>query len=1103
MAKQPSVKVEYKVINQAFNQGIKEMNREINTLNKEFRLQKEEMRNTASESERLQASVNKLNKEYEIAQQKTRSIETALKNVKEATGENSNETRIWSDKLLDAKRNEEYLKNAIQDTTKQLEKATEAEKKSSAESEKRKAKLNELKSSQDTLKSSSEKLSKEYELQVKQLGKNATESEKAKLKQEYLAKQMKVTAEETKNLEKQLALAKEEYGEGSKEVDKLEKELLDAKIANQDFANSFKESTDKLERFREKADKVGGALKGVGKSMTKYVTAPIVAGVGLSVKAASDFDEAFTGVKKTVNEVTDANGNVIISYADLEKGIRDMAKEIPASTKEISAVAEAAGQLGIKTENVLEFTRTMIDMGEATNLSSEEAASALAQLANITQMPQDKFDELGSSIVELGNNMATTEADIVAMSLRLAGSATQAGLSEDQIVALAAAMSSVGINAEAGGSSMSRVMQKINSDVLSGAGNLEAFAEMSGMSASEFQQAWEEDAASAITEFVKGLGRVKESGGDVTGALKEMGFNSIQEIDTLLRLSGAGETLADALDLSAEAWKENTALTEEAEKRYETFKSKLEIVKNKLVDIGIEFGGPLMDALSSALDALDPVIQAVTNLAKSFSEASPETQNLIMIIAGIAAAIGPVLVVVGFLIQTIAALIPIFTAVAGVIGVSVGAVAGFALIIPIVIAAVVALVVAIVANWDAIKEKTSDVFDSVKEFLSTTWETIKTTVSEIVSSMVDWVVEKFTSFKASTEGIFTAMGEFINNIWTTISTFAVDTWNSLVAFLTPIIQAVVDVINVPISLLQSVLEGIWLLMKAGAIIAWEAIKYSASAIWNAIKEKIVTPVQDAWTAVSGKLQEMWSGMVSKFESIRSSATEKFNAVKNAIITPLTNAKNRAVDTASAMWSAVTNKFESIRSSAVSKFNAVKSAIIDPIVAAKNRVGELIENIKSFFSNLVLKIPTPSMPKMPSFSLRTASRTVFGKEITYPTGLDVSWNAKGGIFDSPTIIGAYGGKLQGVGEKGPEAVLPLNEKTLGNIGKGIANTMFGNADLLRMAEDLISAIPTNQTVSIQFNTTVANDYDVNALFEKADSWLSDKGVNKNFGVGRRK
>lgn len=221
----------------------------------------------------------------------------------------------------------------------------------------------------------------------------------------------------------------------------LEKELLESKKAFQDYANEAKKADDSIGRFADKAKQVGGKLTSVGQGLTMGLTVPIVAGAGIAIKAASDFESAFAGVMKTNDEVVDANGKVVISYDDLRTGIRNMAKEIPASTTEISAVAEAAGQLGIKTENVLGFTRVMIDMGQSTNLSAEEAANSMARLANITQMPQDKFDELGSTIVSLGNNFATTESEILEMGLRLAGTGNLIGLSEAQIMGLSAAMS--------------------------------------------------------------------------------------------------------------------------------------------------------------------------------------------------------------------------------------------------------------------------------------------------------------------------------------------------------------------------------------------------------------------------------------------------------------------------------------------------------------------------------------------------------------------------------------------------------------------------------------------------------------------------------------
>ena len=247
-----------------------------------------------------------------------------------------------------------------------------------------------------------------------------------------------------------------------------------------------------LEEFGSKTSKVGEGLSSFGTKMSIGVTAPIVAGVTAVTKAAIDWESAFAGVKKTNDEVVDSNGNVVYSYADLENGLRNLAKELPSSHKEIASVAEAAGQLGIQTENVVGFTKTMIDLGESTNMGAEEAATALARLANITQLPQDQFDRLGSAIVDLGNNFATTESEITAMALRLAGAGSIVGLSEADILGLSAALSSVGIEAEAGGSSISKLM--INMQLATAKGqdafkNLQEVAERNGIAWEQVEQA--------------------------------------------------------------------------------------------------------------------------------------------------------------------------------------------------------------------------------------------------------------------------------------------------------------------------------------------------------------------------------------------------------------------------------------------------------------------------------------------------------------------------------------------------------------------------------------------------------------------------------------
>src|SRR5690606_28087446 len=149
--------------------------------------------------------------------------------------------------------------------------------------------------------------------------------------------------------------------------------------------------------------------------------AAIAGGLGLATKAAISWESAFAGVKKTVDD-TEAG------YAALEAELRDLTSVLPAAHEEIAGVAEAAGQLGVQRENIVDFTKVMIDLGESTNLSADEAATSLAQFANVMGTSLDDVDRLGSVIVGLGNNFATTEADIMAMATRLSGAGRQAGL---------------------------------------------------------------------------------------------------------------------------------------------------------------------------------------------------------------------------------------------------------------------------------------------------------------------------------------------------------------------------------------------------------------------------------------------------------------------------------------------------------------------------------------------------------------------------------------------------------------------------------------------------------------------------------------------------
>ncbi len=380
-----------------------------------------------------------------------------------------------------------------------------------------------------------------------------------------------------------------------------------------------------------------GRLDRVGKKLSRNISLPIAAAGLVVTKLAADFESSFAGVRKTV-DATEAE------FEKLSKGFRDMAKEIPVNVNELNRVGEAAGQLGIRTENILDFTRTMADLGVATNLSAEQAATSLARLANITGLPQDQFDRLGSTIVALGNNFATTEAEIVEMGLRIAGAGEQIGLAEGQILAISTALSSVGISAEAGGTAISKVMINMASAVSSGGESLQQFASVAGMSGQDFARVFRDDAAAAINSFVVGLGDMQDSGGDVLGTLAAMGIEEVRMRDALLRAASAGDLLSEALDLQGNAWTENTALAEEARKRYETFSSQLTIFWNRLKDIGITLGTSLLPVFRDALDAAQPLVDVIEKAANAFAWLPKPIRLVTVGLVGLAAAVGPVLI---------------------------------------------------------------------------------------------------------------------------------------------------------------------------------------------------------------------------------------------------------------------------------------------------------------------------------------------------------------------------------------------------------------------------------------------------------------------------
>ncbi|PED27045.1 DUF2207 domain-containing protein [Bacillus thuringiensis] len=386
--------------------------------------------------------------------------------------------------------------------------------------------------------------------------------------------------------------------------------------------------------------------------------------------------------------------------------------------------------------------------------------------------------------------------------------------------------------------------------------------------------------------------------------------------------------------------------------------------------------------------------------------------------------------------------------------------------------------------WASFTEMMHSFFDPIGEFFSSLWSGIVETASSWWTSLTETASELWglltQAWQETWDTILTVLDPIISAVstvleagWLLIQAGAQIAWAAICQYIIQPIQEAYDWVSTQIGEMVTWLGTQWEIAKAMAQIAWglfkqyiiqpvidtwnlvkekfgdlvswlnskwETVKSYTSAAWNLVKQYVIQPVQELWNATKEKLNDLSNWILGNWAKIKGYTLEAWKMVYTYIVEPIISAYNSAKEKFNDMYNTAREKFDSVKNAAQEKFEAAKRFIIDPIKDAVDSVEKFIGKIKSFFSDLKLKIPKPEMPPLPHFSLQTSTKNILGKDITFPSGLNIDWRAKGGIFTKPTIFGMNGGNLQGAGEAGKEAVLPLNKKTLGDIGAGIVAAM---------------------------------------------------------------
>lgn len=511
---------------------------------------------------------------------------------------------------------------------------------------------NQLKTTESTIAKSRKTLQetkKAYEDNVKSVDKNvnALKMQKSSIENMISAKKNEINTLENANkivnkgstayMDNQRAIQwtttelnalEKQHKKVSSAIQEQQNNLTNSKKTYEDAQTAVSQATKQYEEYEkgvkaaekvanaERWQQTGKGLKEVGESIdtiTKPIQYAATAALGLgsaSAIAAVQFEDNFANVKKTVDGTPEQLEDIRQKIIQMSTTGVNGHSAIPQTTAELNELAAAGGQLGITTDNIVDFTEVMAQMGSATNLAGEEGAATLARFQNVMGVGQNEIRNIGSAIVDLGNHSATTESEIASMALRMGKYGSSVRMSSADVLGYSAALSSLGIEAQMGGSAIGRTWLSIEKAVANGGEGLKAFAKYSGKSAKEFKEQWNTDSSGAFNGLLKGL----QSAENLTVALDDLGINNTQDIQAMMALVNGYDLVTESVNRSNTAYKENTALQEEFDAKAETTASKLSVAKNNVVEIARSFGDLMLPTIVDVSNGVSQYTQKIASM---------------------------------------------------------------------------------------------------------------------------------------------------------------------------------------------------------------------------------------------------------------------------------------------------------------------------------------------------------------------------------------------------------------------------------------------------------------------------------------------------------
>lgn len=853
--------------------------------------------------------------------------------------------------------------------------------------------LKELQNEQKLLASESEKVVSSFKLQESQMGANASEADKLALAEKKIGEQSEIVARQIENLEKQLSLTKEQYGENSAEANKMEAELNNAKTAYADLGQE-------MEKLASSGKQAGDSLSETNNLLKAELLNQFSEKLSEISQKLVDFGknalEAFRQVDEGMDTIvtkTGATGDGLKEMQDIASGI---ATTIPTDfSKAGEAVGEVNTQFGLTGDALKDVSVEMIKFAEINGTDITNSTISSRKAIEAYGLGVQDLSTVLDSTTYVAQLTGVSVDDLMKKAIEGAPQIKMLGLSFDEGVALLGQFETSGIDASAALSGMTKA---------------------AGSYAKEGKTLKQ-----GLTETIEKIKNTSNETEAMGLAMEIFGSKKApQMIDAIKRGAFDFTTFAGTAENAAGTVSTTFEDTLDPIDKFQTAQNSVTLAMSELG--------------ASIAEVLAPVFEALGNIVKQVAEW----------FSGLPGPIKEFVVILGTVVSVVGILVPIFLtlqAAATALGVSIGAMITAALPIIATAAAIAAAVAAIVVIlkylWETnegFRNAVTAVWEAISSVINTVVSEISNFIMSIFGTVVTWWTENQELIRSITDAVWTGISAIISAVMTVLGPLIEGTWNNIQIITSTVWEVIKTVVETAINVVLGIIKSVMQILTGDWSGAWETIKSVGETIWNGIASVIGTifngiaqVLSNIWDTISTVASTVWNGIKSTlsgiFDGISSSVLSVFNGIR---------------DTISNIWN-------SIQSTASSIWNGIKDTIGNAINGAKDLVGSAIEAIKGFFN---FEFRWPHIP-LPHFSITGSLNPIDWLSNGLPS-IGVEWYAKGGILTKPTVFGSNGNSLMVGGEAGNEAVLPLNERTLGAIGRGIAQTMGGMSPVINVS-----------------------------------------------------